>query len=129
MDNQEFDLQKDWDSIETIASDIWPEAWFQLNPLEIKALEEIIEKKKSLNAEIVDVPGGMGCDFSVDLNNVYYLLAILWYLKDLTGITNEDIRRKMRSFIETRDNRMREIYKEIIEPQFDKLISLLKKKH
>ena len=60
MDNKEFNLRKDWDSIETVASDIWPEEWSQLNPLEIKALEEIIEKKKSLNTEIVDVPGGMG---------------------------------------------------------------------
>mgnify|MGYP001126859906 FL=1 len=49
MDNKEFNLRKDWDSIETVASDIWPEEWSQLNPLEIKALEEIIEKKKSLN--------------------------------------------------------------------------------
>lgn len=57
MDNKEFNLRKDWDSIETVASDIWPEEWSQLNPLEIKALEEIIEKKKSLNTEIVDVPG------------------------------------------------------------------------
>ena len=128
MDNKEFDLRKDWDSIETVASDIWSEEWFQLNPLEIKALEEIIEKKKSLNTEIVDVPGGMGCDFSVDLNNVYFLLAILWYLKDLTGITNEDIRQKMKSFIETCDKRMQEVYKEVIEPQFDNLISQLKKK-
>ena len=47
MDNKEFNLRKDWDSIETVASDIWPEEWSQLNPLEIKALEEIIEKKKS----------------------------------------------------------------------------------
>ncbi|MFT0316136.1 hypothetical protein ACMSFX_17240 [Bacteroides thetaiotaomicron] len=129
MDNKKFDLRKDWDSIETVANDIWPEEWSQLNPLEIKALEEIIEKKKSLNTEIVNVPGGMGCDFSVDLNNVYCLLAILWYLKDLTGITNEDIRRKMKSFIETCDKRMQEVYKEVIEPQFDNLISLLKKKH
>ncbi len=128
MDNKEFDLRKDWDSIETVASDIWSEEWSQLNPLEIKALEEIIEKKKSLNTEIVDVPGGMGCDFSVDLNNVYFLLAILWYLKDLTGITNEDIRQKMKSFIETCDKRMQEVYKEVIEPQFDNLISQLKKK-
>ena len=103
MDNKEFNLRKDWDSIETVASDIWPEEWSQLNPLEIKALEEIIEKKKSLNTEIVDVPGGMGCDFSVDLENIYYLLAILWYLKNLTGITNEDIRRKMESFIKASD--------------------------
>lgn len=128
MDNKEFDLRKDWDSIETVASDIWSEEWSQLNPLEIKALEEIIEKKKSLDTEIVDVPGGMGCDFSVDLNNVYFLLAILWYLKDLTGITNEDIRQKMKSFIETCDKRMQEVYKEVIEPQFDNLISQLKKK-
>lgn len=128
MDNKEFDLRKDWDSIETVASDIWSEEWSQLNPLEIKALEEIIEKKKSLNTEIVDVPGGMGCDFSVDLNNVYFLLAILWYLKDLTGITNEDIRQNMKSFIETCDKRMQEVYKEVIEPQFDNLISQLKKK-
>ena len=46
MDNKEFNLRKDWDSIETVASDIWPEEWSQLNPLEIKALEEIIEKKE-----------------------------------------------------------------------------------
>lgn len=24
MDNKEFNLRKDWDSIETVASDIWP---------------------------------------------------------------------------------------------------------
>lgn len=40
MDNKEFNLRKDWDSIETVASDIWPEEWSQLNPLEIKALED-----------------------------------------------------------------------------------------
>lgn len=128
MDNKEYGLRKDWDLIEAVANDIWPEEWAQLNLLEINALEEIIENKKPLNTEIVDVPGGMGCDFSVDLNNVYYLLAILWYLKDLTGITNEDIRRKMKLFIETCDKRMQEIYKEVIEPQFDNLMTLLKKK-
>mgnify|MGYP003486670887 FL=1 len=128
MDNKEFNLRKDWDSIETVASDIWPEEWSQLNPLEIKALEEIIEKKKSLNTEIVDVPGGMSCDFSVDLENVYYQLAILWYLKNLTGITNEDIRRKMESFIKASDKRMKLVYKTVIEPQLGNLISILKKK-
>ena len=127
MDNKEFNLRKDWDSIETVASDIWPEEWSQLNPLEIKALEEIIEKKKSLNTEIVDVPGGMSCDFSVDLENVYYQLAILWYLKNLTGITNEDIRRKMESFIKASDKRIKMVYKTVIEPQLDNLISILKK--
>lgn len=128
MDNKKFDLRKDWDSIESIANNIWSEEWEQLNPLEIKVLEEIIEKNKPLNMEIVDVPGGMSCEFSVDLENVYYLLAILWYLKDLTGITNEDIKRKMKSFIETCDKGMQHVYKKVIEPQLDTLISLLKKK-
>lgn len=128
MDNKESDLQKDWDSIETIASDIWPKAWSQLNPLEIKALEEIIESRQSLDTEIMEVPGGMGCDFSVDMENVYYLLAILWYLKDLVGLTNEDIKREIGSFIDTYDKRMQEIYRDIIEPRLDYLASLLKKK-
>ncbi|WP_229033924.1 hypothetical protein [Parabacteroides distasonis] len=44
MDNKEFNLRKDWDSIETVASDIWPEEWSQLNPLEIKALEPMLSR-------------------------------------------------------------------------------------
>ena len=75
----------------------------------------------------MDVPGGMSCDFSVDLENVYYQLAILWYLKNLTGITNEDIRRKMESFIKASDKRIKLVYKTVIEPQLDNLISILKK--
>ena len=77
MDNKKFDLRKDWDSIETVANDIWPEEWSQLNPLARKALEEILETKTPFNTAIVHVPGGMGCDFTVVLNNVFCLLAIL----------------------------------------------------
>lgn len=128
MDNEKIDLRKDWALIETVVSDIWPEEWSQFNPLEIKALEEIIENKKSLNAEIAEVSGGMGCDFSVDLENVYYLFAILWYLQNLSGMTNEDIRRKVKSFIETCDKGMQDVYKEVIEPKLDYLISLMKRK-
>lgn len=128
MESAEHDIRKDWTLIEHAAGEIWPEGWNQLNPLEIKALEEIIENGKSLNTEIAEVPGGMGCDFSADLQNIYYLLAILWYLQNLSGVKTEDIRRKTKSFIETCDQEMQDIYKRIIEPRIDYLISLLKKK-
>ena len=36
MDNKEFNLRKDWDSIETVASDIWPEEWSQLKSIRDK---------------------------------------------------------------------------------------------
>lgn len=48
--------------------------------------------------------------------------------ENLTGITNEDIRRKMESFIKASDKRMKLVYKTVIEPQLDNLISILKKK-
>lgn len=128
MDDEKNDLRKNWSLIEAVVSDIWPEEWSQSNPLEIKALEEIIENKKSFSTEIAEVSGGMGCDFSVDLENVYYLLAILWYLQELSGMTNGDIRRKVQSFIETCDKGMQHVYKEVIEPKLDYLISLMKKR-
>lgn len=128
MDNERSNLREAWISIERVTCAIWPEEWTQFNPLEIKALEEIIENSKSLDEEFAEVHGGMECDFSVDLEKTYYILAILWYLKDLTGVTNEEIRRTMKSFITTCDKGMRCVYKETIEPQLDKIISLLKKK-
>lgn len=63
MDHEKNNIRKNWALIETTISANWPEEWLQANPLEIKALEEIIDNHKSLNEEITEVPGGMGCDF------------------------------------------------------------------
>lgn len=128
MDIERFNLHEDWNSIESAICSIWPKEWIQLNPLEIKALEEIIEGGFSLDEEFTEVPGGMACDFSVDMEKIYYILAAFWYLKDLTEMTNEDIKRNVKSFIETCNNEMKYVYKEIIEPNLDKIIFLLRGK-
>lgn len=128
MDRRKNYIQEDWTLIEDIACVLWKEEWSQLNPLEINAIEEIIENQKSLDAEILDVSGGMGCDFSVDLEKAYYLLAILWYIKDLLGLTDEEIRLGIKKFIESCNAEMQFIYKEYVEPQLNFLISLMKKK-
>lgn len=54
-------------------------------------MKKSIEKKKSLNTEIVDVPGGMGCDFSVDLENVYYPACHSMVSEKSDGNNKEDI--------------------------------------
>lgn len=128
MDHEKNNIRKNWALIETTISANWPEEWLQANPLEIKALEEIIDNHKSLNEEITEVPGGMGCDFFVDLEDIFYLLAILSYLQGLLGLKDEDIRQKVRSFIETCNKEMQDVYKNQIEPKLNELISLMKKK-
>lgn len=127
MDKGKNNIQQNWTLIEDIASILWRDEWAQLNPLEINAIEEIIEKQKSLDAEMTAVSGGMGCDFSVDLEKAYYLLAILWYIKDLLGLTDEEIRLSLRKFVGSCNAEMQFVYKEFIEPQLNFLISLMKK--
>ena len=129
MGKKEFGLRHDWDSIESVALEIWPDSWPQLNPLEIHAIEEIIENKKTLNSEMYVLSGGFGCEFSVGLEHAYYLLSILWLIKELTGLTNDEIKSKLYAFASTCDKEIFEVFKEVIEPQLDRLINSLRKKN
>lgn len=129
MEKKGFGLQNDWDSIEYVAHEIWPESWPQLNPLEIQAIEEIIENNKTLNSEVLELSGGFGCDFSVNLEQAYYLLSILWLIKELTGYTNDEIKQRVNKFVRKCDQGIQEVFKDVIEPQLDRLINSLRKKH
>lgn len=129
MEKKEFDLRNDWDSIESLVDEIWHDSWQQLNPLEIQAIEEIIENNEKLDSEMISLPGGFGCDISEILEQAYYLLSVLSIIKEFIGLSNDEIKQSINDIIKNWDNEMRDVYKEIIEPQLNMIIERLRKKH
>lgn len=129
MGKKEIDLRNDWDSIESLVDEIWHDSWQQLNPLEIQAIEEIIENNEKLDSEMISLPGGFGCDISVILEQAYYLLSVLSIIKEFIGLSNDEIKQSINPFIIKCGNGMRDVFKEIIEPQLNLIIDRLRKKN
>lgn len=128
MENPKFNIQKDWSSIEVTISEVWPEKWSQANPLEIKSIEEMVENREPIDTKLATFSGGMCCDFSVSLENLYYLFAIMSFLRDFLGLENEEIKQKLKTAIEACSQEMQVFYKDVILPKLDYLIFLMKKK-
>lgn len=128
MDSPKFNIQKDWTPIEVTISEVWPEKWSQANPLEIKSIEEMIENRESLDTKLATFSGGMCCDFSASLENLYYLFAIMSFLQDFLGLESEEIKRKLKIAIGACSQKMQVFYKEVILPKLDYLIFLMKEK-
>lgn len=136
MEEKKKHISENWVYIDEIISQIWKEDWEQLTPPEESILKDAIEKKEIQEFKIVTLPAGMFCVFSASLENMYYIMSIVFMViqslelfrrRIKRSLTEKEIEKMIEDAIELHNKEEQKVINQLLPDKRDELIREVKK--
>jgi hypothetical protein len=137
MEKEKKYIPENWICVDEIISQVWRESWEQLTPPEKDILKNYIEKEEFQEFKIITLPAGMFCLSSASLENMYYIMSIvfmviqslkIYHLKSQHQLTENEIDRMIKNAIEKHSKEEQKRINKLISIKYKELIKALKTK-